>query len=145
MNRGFKFLIQPTKDQQQKFINTFGCCRFVWNKILNDKQEAYKQGIKFNKTLAQYKTEFPFLKDVDSLALNATANHLNLAYKNFLRKEQNFQNLSLRSILSKLIQLIINQQVKLFVFKIIKLKFLKLVGLKLKCIDSYQKIMKLNI
>ena len=56
MNRGFKFLIQPTKDQQQKFINTFGCCRFVWNKILNDKQEAYKQGIKFNKTLAQYKT-----------------------------------------------------------------------------------------
>lgn len=90
MNRGFKFLIQPTKDQQQKFINTFGCCRFVWNKILNDKQEAYKQGIKFNKTLAQYKTEFPFLKDVDSLALNATANHLNLAYKNFFEKRAKF-------------------------------------------------------
>ena len=54
MNRGFKFLIQPTKDQQQKFINTFGCCRFVWNKILNDKQEAYKQGVKFNKTLENF-------------------------------------------------------------------------------------------
>ena len=50
MNRGFKFLIQPTKDQQQMFINTFGCCRFVWNKILNDKQEAYKAGFKFNRT-----------------------------------------------------------------------------------------------
>ena len=90
MNRGFKFLIQPTKDQQQRFITTFGCCRFVWNKILNDKQEAYKQGIKFNKTLAQYKTEFPFLKDVDSLALNATANHFNLAYKNFFEKRAKF-------------------------------------------------------
>ena len=90
MNRGFKFLIQPTKDQQQKFINTFGCCRFVWNKILNDRQEAYKQGIKFNKTLAQYKTEFPFLKDVDSLALNATANHVNFAYKNFFEKRAKF-------------------------------------------------------
>ena len=90
MNRGFKFLIQPTKNQQQKFINTFGCCRFVWNKILNDKQEAYKQGVKFNKTLAQYKAEFPFLKDVDSLALNATANHLNSAYKNFFEKRAKF-------------------------------------------------------
>ena len=90
MNRGFKFLIQPTKDQQQKFINTFGCCRFVWNKILNDRQEAYKQGIKFNKTLAQYKTEFPFLKDVDSLALNATANHVSFAYKNFFEKRAKF-------------------------------------------------------
>ena len=90
MNRGFKFLIQPTKDQQQKFINTFGCCRFVWNKILNDRQEAYKQGIKFNKTLAQYKTEFPFLKDVDSLALNATANRVNFAYKNFFGKRAKF-------------------------------------------------------
>ena len=90
MNRGFKFLIQPTKDQQQKFINTFGCCRFVWNKILNDRQEAYKQGIKFNKTLAQYKTEFPFLKDVDSLALNATANYVNFAYKNFFEKRAKF-------------------------------------------------------
>lgn len=145
MNRGFKFLIQPTKDQQQKFINTFGCCRFVWNKILNDKQEAYKQGVKFNKTLVQYKTEFPFLKDADSLALNVTANHLNSAYKNFLRKEQNFQNLSLKSILSKHIQLIINQQVRLFAFRIIRLEYLKLVGLKLNCIDNYQKIVKLNI
>lgn len=90
MNRGFKFLIHPTKDQQQKFINTFGCCRFVWNKILNDKQEAYKQGVKFNKTLAQYKIEFPFLKDVDSLALSATANHLNSAYKNFFEKRTKF-------------------------------------------------------
>ena len=90
MNRGFKFLIQPTKDQQQMFINTFGCCRFVWNKILNDKQEAYKAGFKFNKTLTQYKAEFPFLKEVDSLALNATVNHLNSAYKNFFEKRAKF-------------------------------------------------------
>ena len=62
----------------------------MWNKILNDKQEAYKQGIRFNKTLAQYKAEFPFLKDVDSLALNATANHLNSAYKNFFEKRAKF-------------------------------------------------------
>ena len=90
MNRGFKFLIQPTKDQQQMFINTFGCCRFVWNKILNDKQEAYKAGFKFNKTLTQYKAEFPFLKEVDSLAINATVNHLNSAYKNFFEKRAKF-------------------------------------------------------
>lgn len=90
MNRGFKFLIQPTKEQQELIFKTFGCCRFIWNHILNDKQEAYNQGLKHTKTLAQYKIDYPFLKEVDSLALNATANQLMSAYKNFFEKRTKF-------------------------------------------------------
>ena len=60
MNKGFKFLIKPNKQQQELIFKTFGCCRFIYNKFLNDKQEAYKSSLKFTKTLAQYKNEFPF-------------------------------------------------------------------------------------
>ena len=87
MNRGFKFLIKPTKEQQSMFFKTFGCCRFVWNKMLSDKINAYNKD-KTNLSInpANYKNEFPFLKEVDSLALTSTWKQLMTAYNKFFKE-----------------------------------------------------------
>ena len=90
MNRGFKFRIYPTKEQEILINKTFGCYRWIYNRLLADRQEAYHQGLKFKKTLAEYKEENEWLKDVDSLALNSAANHLKTAYKNFFEKRADF-------------------------------------------------------
>ncbi|GAC42749.1 helix-turn-helix domain-containing protein [Paenibacillus popilliae] len=54
---------------------TFGCVRFVYNKMLADRIDSYKESQeKIDKSIkyptpAQYKAEFLFLKEVDSLEL----------------------------------------------------------------------------
>ena len=54
--------------------------------MLNDKIEYYKKNNKMlNNTPAQYKKDFPWLKEVDSLALSNAQMNLDKAYKNFFR------------------------------------------------------------
>ena len=54
--------------------------------MLSEKQEHYKEtGKSLRVTPAKYKTDFPWLKEVDSLALANAQLHLETAYKNFFR------------------------------------------------------------
>lgn len=86
MNKAFKFRIYPTREQEIFLAKTFGCVRFVYNKMLSDRIEYYKEtGESLNNTPAQYKKEFEWLKEVDSLALANAQLNLNKAYKNFFR------------------------------------------------------------
>lgn len=88
MLKGFKYRIYPTKDQEKYFIKTFGCSRFIYNKMLGDKIEYYKQtGEMLKNTPAQYKKEYSWLKEVDSLALANAQQNLDKAYKNFFRNK----------------------------------------------------------
>ena len=65
---------------------TFGCCRFLYNQMLNDKIREYEATKKMlRNTPAMYKKAYPFLKEVDSLALANVQMHLEKAYKNFFR------------------------------------------------------------
>ena len=71
------------------FAKTFGCVRFIYNKMLGDRLDYYKEtGKKLNNTPAQYKEDFPWLKEVDSLALANAQMNLNKAYNNFFRKHK---------------------------------------------------------
>ena len=86
MNKSFKYRLYPTKEQQELFAKTFGCVRFIYNRMLSDKIEYYKETKrKLNNTPAQYKKEFPWLKEVDSLALANAQMNLQSAYNNFFR------------------------------------------------------------
>ncbi|SFE22069.1 transposase, IS605 OrfB family, central region [Paenibacillus algorifonticola] len=86
MLKAFKYRIYPNQDQQQFFAKTFGCVRFIYNKMLADKIEHYKLTEKMlNNTPAPYKKEFEWLKEVDSLALANVQMNLEKAYKNFFR------------------------------------------------------------
>ena len=84
MNKAYKYRIYPTTAQRELFLRTFGCCRFIWNVMLSDKIAYYKEhGKMLHNTPAQYKDLYPFLKEVDSLALANVQLHLQAAYKNF--------------------------------------------------------------
>jgi len=84
--KAYKYRIYPTKEQEEYFAKVFGCVRFIYNKMLHDKIEYYKEtGKMLNNTPAQYKKEYPWLKEVDSLALANAQMNLNKAYKNFFR------------------------------------------------------------
>ncbi|RBR33034.1 IS200/IS605 family element RNA-guided endonuclease TnpB [Enterococcus cecorum] len=89
--KAYKFRIYPTEEQEIFFAKTFGCVRKVYNLMLNDRKKAYEEVKNDNSkkmtfpTPAKYKKEFPFLKEVDSLALANAQLNLDKAYKNFFR------------------------------------------------------------
>ena len=91
INRGFKARLYPTEEQQVLFTKTFGCCRFIYNKILNDKIEYYKAyGKSKTFTPALYKEDYIWLKEVDSLALANAQLHVQKAFKSFFEHKTSF-------------------------------------------------------
>jgi len=89
--KAYKFRLYPTEEQELFFAKSFGCVRKVYNLMLDDRQKAYekvKNGSSKKMsfpTPAKYKKDFPFLKEVDSLALANAQLNLDKAYKNFFR------------------------------------------------------------
>lgn len=85
LNRAIKYRTYPTEEQAVLLAKTFGCVRFVWNRMLTDAQTFLNEaGVFFVPTPAKYKKEFPFLKEVDSLALANTQLDLKAANKRHL-------------------------------------------------------------
>ena len=83
MNKAFKFRLYPNAEQRILLAKTFGCVRFIYNQMLSDKITHYeKTQENLKPTPAQYKNEFPWLCEVDSLALANAQLHLESAYKN---------------------------------------------------------------
>ena len=86
MNKAFKFRLYPDNGQRVLLAKTFGSCRFIYNRMLADKIAHYEATKKSLRTTpALYKIEFPWLREVDSLALANEQLHLETAYKNFFR------------------------------------------------------------
>jgi len=86
MNKAYKFRIYPNNDQKILMEKTFGCTRFIYNKMLEDKINYYQQEKKMLKvTPAMYKQDYLWLKEVDSLALANVQLNLEKAYKSFFR------------------------------------------------------------
>lgn len=89
--KAYKFRLYPTEEQEIFFAKSFGCVRKVYNLMLDERTKAYQQyksdTSKQTKlpTPAKYKKDYPFLKEVDSLALANAQQHLDKAYKNFFR------------------------------------------------------------
>lgn len=86
MNKAYKFRLYPNTEQRTMFAKTFGCVRFIYNRMLSDKIKHYEETKqKLNNTPAQYKEEFDWLKEVDSLALANAQLNLQTAYHNFFK------------------------------------------------------------
>lgn len=85
----YKYRLYPNKEQQEYFAKCFGCVRFIYNRMLSDKIDYYKETKKkLNNTPAQYKKEFEWLKEVDSLALANAQMNLQTAYNNFFKRPE---------------------------------------------------------
>ena len=92
-NKAIRYRIYPTTEQAVFFAKTFGCCRKVYNLMLADKIKSYEATKSFGKqTPAMYKKEYPFLKEVDSLALANVQLHLQAAVKNCFDKKRKARN-----------------------------------------------------
>ena len=92
-NRAIKYRVYPTTEQATMFAKTFGCCRKVYNLMLSDKIEGYKATGKFpTVTPAKYKDEYPYLREVDSLALANKQMDLQAAFRNTFSKSRKKNN-----------------------------------------------------
>lgn len=87
INRAVKIRIYPNAEQRVQIEKTIGCSRFIYNCMLADKMEYYKKEKKMlRNTPASYKKEYPWLKEVDSLALANVQMHLESAFHKFFRE-----------------------------------------------------------
>ncbi len=96
--KSIKVRLYPTLKQEELIDKTIGCCRFIYNQMLNERISFYQENknnkeiIKSHKykTEKEYKVEFPFLKEVSSRALQQSRNDLISAYNNFFKNKQGF-------------------------------------------------------
>lgn len=92
-NRAYKFRLYPNVEQRIYFVKAFGSVRFIYNKMLENRIDLYKQYghdkelLKVNKprTYSDFKREFDWLYEVDNYALANAQINLQTAYKNFFR------------------------------------------------------------
>ena len=92
-NKAIKYRVYPSTEQRVMFAKTFGCCRKVYNLMLSDKIEGYKTTGKFpTVTPAKYKKDYPYLKEVDSLALANKQMDLQAAFRNTFSKSRKKKN-----------------------------------------------------
>lgn len=90
MLRAYKYRIHPNEKQRELLEKIFGCVRFYWNKALEIKLKALENKEKIPQVLpSQLKKEYPFLKEVDSLALANSQLQLEKAVKDWLTKKAN--------------------------------------------------------
>jgi len=96
--QAYKYQLKTKANQEIKFRQVAGCCRFLWNKSLALEQDFFeKQGKrngynKLAKFLKDWKKEetTEFLKKAPSQALQQTLKDLDKAYRNFFAKRAGF-------------------------------------------------------
>ena len=120
---GVKLKLYPNKEQKQTIEQTFGNSRFVWNQFKNmqenrynamiDDYNSYKKQAKENgdkiinpiyidaygmqKMLTPLKKDHPWLYSSDATVLQKTLSNLDLAYKNFFKKPEQFEKPKFKS------------------------------------------------
>lgn len=111
LKKGFKFPIYPTTEQQDLINQTFGCCRYVWNKALGAAVHEYKQYLEMSKVTHQSRLikpnvsgygfanrlpamranpETPWLSNISSVALQQTMLHLGGAFTRFFKEKRGY-------------------------------------------------------
>lgn len=93
IHKSFRYRIYPNKEQQNLMNRTLGSCRFVYNHFLNMWNETYQEtgkGLSYgtcSKQLPSLKSTYPWLKEVDSIAVQTAVKTLSEAYDRFYKKQ----------------------------------------------------------
>ena len=78
--RTYKIRLYPNQKQQEFLNKTFGCCRFIWNKMLEERINVF-QRLQHNRnelysyvytSERKFKSEYEFLREIDSIALQSS-------------------------------------------------------------------------
>ena len=88
ISKCMEFRIKPDMEQKVLIWKTFGCCRFVWNHLLDERigYEKVHKGKLLNTTPSHLKKDNPFLCEVDSMALINTQLNLNQSCRKLFPK-----------------------------------------------------------
>lgn len=97
-HRAYKFALNPTDIQKILLNKHFGCSRFIYNKLLKEKQDHYLNNgktLNYNQTcsfIAKFKKEeeTKWLKEVNAQSLQQAAKDLETAYGNFFKGQAKF-------------------------------------------------------
>ena len=92
MLRAIKYELNPTDTQKVQIKQTCGCCRKVYNIMLDRKISAYKDGKQkistydLIKELVTLKEELPYLKEVPSQTLQQAIMNMGNAFEQFYKR-----------------------------------------------------------
>ena len=99
MLRAIKIRLYPNKEQEKKINKIFGCYRFVYNHMLEIKQEAYNKDktnlglydlyIYFHGTLRKDE-QYAWLKDENTHVMQQAIRQMLSAYDNFFKHHKGF-------------------------------------------------------
>ena len=93
INTATKCRIYPNRTQEQKIRSTLGCCRYIYNKMLERNEKCYRRRnehltyISMQNLLPGMKEYLPWLAEADSQALKYACRQLDTAYQKFFSHE----------------------------------------------------------
>jgi putative transposase len=96
MFKATKYRLYPKEEQKVLLDKHFGCSRLIYNFGLELKNKTYQETGKsisrydIQAKLPELKIEKPFLKEVNSLSLQATLVNLETAFSKFFKKESDY-------------------------------------------------------
>lgn len=97
MLKAYKYRLYPNKQQEVQIQKTFSYCRFVYNYILNYRQELYETKKEFmskfdcnNYVNRVLKKQYEWLKEVDKFALTNAIYNMDSAYQKFFKEHTGY-------------------------------------------------------
>lgn len=96
--KAYKFRLKPNKEQETLILKTVGSSRFVYNYFLNLWNHTYQDtlnGLSYSKCsalLPELKNEYPWLREVDSIALQSFVKFLGDSFDRFFKKLGGYPN-----------------------------------------------------
>ena len=98
IKRAYRFRFYPNPEQVVQFAQTFGCSRFVYNHMLRLRMDAWyerQERIGYHETsklLTELKkqSEYEWLKEVSSVPVQQSLQHLQTAFNNFFAKRAGY-------------------------------------------------------
>ena len=97
MHKAYKYRLYPTAKQQEQLAQHFGCARFVYNWVLDQRKSHYEETGKTlskralqDKLVHEEKKNNPWLREVNSQTLLAALGHAIDAYSRFFKGQAKF-------------------------------------------------------
>ncbi len=96
MEKAYHYRIYPNQKQKERIAKTFGCCRFVYNYYLAKRMKLYEEKketfpyVQCANDMKRLKEELPWLKEVDSTALQSSLRDLENAFQKFFKEHTGF-------------------------------------------------------
>lgn len=96
MLKSYQYRIYPNKKQELLINQHIGCCRFVYNNILEAKLSAYKNDainlswVDLARRLPGLKKEYTWLKGVNSQSLQQSIKNMDAAFRMFYKVKKGF-------------------------------------------------------